>query len=263
MEEKIMHLAVCDDNIADRKQLERLLGRESDRRLSSTGVFYVDSFGNKTAILNTPMIYDGLFLDMTEDGKDAVEIANMLRADGSMLPIIFCCSKVDYRKAANLPENCFFLDKPIGPDALAQMCDQLLSIKGSQVKKLELRSDTETFYLEEAEIMYAHPEHRAIQVHLCDGSERKPIATMLNFCSTLGFNVDDSARGTTKADLGYIRISDSGLLAMIGCSSVVNLKCVEKVGLFHLLMTDGTKIRISPSSRETLQQACRQAKDSR
>lgn len=80
---------------------------------------------------------------------------------------------------------------------------------------------------------------------------------MLNFCSTLGFNVDDSARGTTKADLGYIRISDSGLLAMIGCSSVVNLKCVEKVGLFHLLMTDGTKIRISPSSRETLQQACR------
>ena len=67
-----MHLAVCDDNIADRKQMERLLGRESDRRLGTTGVLYVDSFGNRDAILTTPMIYDGLFIDMTEEGNDAV-----------------------------------------------------------------------------------------------------------------------------------------------------------------------------------------------
>lgn len=26
-----MHIAVCDDNVADRKQLERLLKRESDK----------------------------------------------------------------------------------------------------------------------------------------------------------------------------------------------------------------------------------------
>ncbi len=37
-----MHLAVCDDNIADRKQTERLLGRESDQRINSTGVLYVE-----------------------------------------------------------------------------------------------------------------------------------------------------------------------------------------------------------------------------
>lgn len=34
-----MHIAVCDDNVADRKQLERLLGRESDSRKADTGVF--------------------------------------------------------------------------------------------------------------------------------------------------------------------------------------------------------------------------------
>ena len=33
-----MHLAICDDHMADRKQMERLLGRESDRRLNTTGV---------------------------------------------------------------------------------------------------------------------------------------------------------------------------------------------------------------------------------
>ena len=67
-----MHLAVCDDNIADRKQTERLLGRESDRRSNTTGVLYVDSFGNRNAILSTPMIYDGLFMDMVEDGEYSI-----------------------------------------------------------------------------------------------------------------------------------------------------------------------------------------------
>ena len=28
-----MHIAICDDNIADRKHLERLLSRESDKRM--------------------------------------------------------------------------------------------------------------------------------------------------------------------------------------------------------------------------------------
>ena len=65
-----MHLAICDDHMADRKQMERLLGRESDRRLNTTGVLYVDSFGSKESILVTPMIYDAIFMDMTEDGCD-------------------------------------------------------------------------------------------------------------------------------------------------------------------------------------------------
>ena len=95
-----MHLAVCDDNIADRKQTERLLGRESDRRINTTGVLYVDSFGNRNAILSTPMIYDGLFMDMVEDGCNAAEIARELRKAGSRLPIIFCCSKINYRKGS-------------------------------------------------------------------------------------------------------------------------------------------------------------------
>ena len=82
-----MHLAICDDHMADRKQMERLLGRESDRRLNTTGVLYVDSFGSKESILTTPMIYDAIFMDMTEDGCDAVELSHMLRADGTDVPI--------------------------------------------------------------------------------------------------------------------------------------------------------------------------------
>ena len=257
-----MHLAVCDDNIADRKQLERLLGRESDRRLNTTGVLYVDSFGNRDAILTTPMIYDGLFIDMTEDGNDAVEIAGKLREAGSVLPIVFCCSRIDYRKSPSLPDNCFFLDKPIHPAELAAMCDRLFAIKKSQVKRYEFRSLTETFYLEEKDIMYAWPvDDQTVRIRLTDGSEKTSVSTLLNFCANLGFDVDSSNRGIVKADIGYIRVSPSGLLAMIGCSYAVSLKHVAKIGFFDLTMTDGHKFRIAPSSRRTLQDAKNAAKE--
>ena len=133
-----MHLAICDDHMADRKQMERLLGRESDRRLNTTGVLYVDSFGSKESILVTPMIYDAIFMDMTEDGCDAIELSHMLRADGTDVPIVFCCDKVDYRKSKNLPDNALFLDKPIVVSELTETIDHLLSIKNSKVKKTRI-----------------------------------------------------------------------------------------------------------------------------
>jgi hypothetical protein len=40
-----IYIAVCDNNIADRKQLERLLEREKDKRLMENyDVLYIDSF---------------------------------------------------------------------------------------------------------------------------------------------------------------------------------------------------------------------------
>ena len=256
-----MHLAVCDDNIADRKQMERLLGRESDRRLNTTGVLYVDSFGNRSAILSTPMIYDGLFMDMVEDGCNAAEIARELRNAGNTLPIIFCCSKINYREETDLPDNCFFMDKPIQPAELTEVVETLLTIKNSQEKRMEFRTDTEAFYLTEEEIMYAYPDDRHVRIHLANGGNRECVANMLNFSATLGFDIDYSARGTTKLDLGFIRVSESGLLAMIGCSAVINLKYVDKVSAFHLTMTDGHKIKIAPSSKKALRQMAAEMKE--
>ena len=69
--------------------MERLLGRESDRRMNTTGVLYVDSFGSKESILVTPMIYDAIFMDMTEDGCDAIELSTCFGPMAQMSPIVF------------------------------------------------------------------------------------------------------------------------------------------------------------------------------
>ena len=91
-----MHIAVCDDNIADRKQTERLLGRASDRRLHTTGVLYIDSYGNVEAVLRSPMLYDAFFIDMTSGPVNGFQLARKLIDAGVVAPIILCISTIDY-----------------------------------------------------------------------------------------------------------------------------------------------------------------------
>ena len=81
-----MHIAVCDDNIADRKQMERLLGRASDRRLHTTGVLYIDSYGNVEAVMRSPMLYDAFFIDMT---SGPVKKTDRRRRNGSHRTVHF------------------------------------------------------------------------------------------------------------------------------------------------------------------------------
>lgn len=234
-----MHLAVCDDQIADRKQTERLLGRESDRRIPTTGVLYVDSFGSKNSILTTPMIYDAIFMDMTEE-CDAVELANMLRADGATAPIVFCCGKINYRCAANLPDNSFFIDKPILVKDLTAIIDQLLVIKNNQVKKLEFRNRSETFYLLEEDLLYVEVANdRELMLHLFNGDTRITEMSLKTFC------------GNCKDCNSYIEIS---------CHVILNMLYIKEVTFFKVTMLDGKQFRLGFGESRVLQKELQEFK---
>ena len=85
-----MHIAVCDDNVADRKQLERLLKRESDKRAASTGIIYTDSFGNSTALLSNPMQYDAFYIDMClTEGTTGTDVVMPSQHRVSTLPLYY------------------------------------------------------------------------------------------------------------------------------------------------------------------------------
>lgn len=230
-----MHLAVCDDHVADRKQMERLLGRESDRRISTSGVLYVDCYGSEGSILSTPMIYDAIFMDMNEDGADAVKIANKLRQAGTKIPIIFCCGKVDYRSLADLPENVLFMDKPIQVAELTDMIEQLLVIVNNRDKRLEFRNMTETFYLLEEDLVYAHPrDDRHMILHLTDGTCQTAEASFQNFCASL-CNCES-----------YIALANS---------YVLNMRYIREISMFRVTLEDGTSTRLSFGESGTLKKA--------
>ena len=74
-----MHVAICDDNGADRKQLERLLTRESEKRHTDEGTIYADSYGNATNLLANPLQYDAIFIDICHTpGVTVKEIVDTL-----------------------------------------------------------------------------------------------------------------------------------------------------------------------------------------
>ena len=103
-----MHIAVCDDNVADRKQLERLLKRESDKRAASTGIIYTDSFGNSTSLLSNPMQYDAFYIDMClTEGITGTEVANALIAQGVNAPIVHVLFQ-DQLQGTDLSGKCYF-----------------------------------------------------------------------------------------------------------------------------------------------------------
>ena len=102
-----MHVAICDDNGADRKQLERLLTRESEKRHNDEGTIYADSYGNATNLLANPLQYDAIFIDICRTpGVTVKEIVDKLLEKGVHAPIILCCSLINYREQ-EYPENVF------------------------------------------------------------------------------------------------------------------------------------------------------------
>lgn len=175
-----MHIAVCDDNVADRKQLERLIKRESDKRAKDSGVIYTSSFGNADVMLANPMQYNAFYIDVCKtEGITGMDIVHELTAKGVNTPIVMCCSDINYREYS-FPSNVIFLDKPIKTTELSESIDLALSIMEHSVPLIELREDTETHYVTEQDILYAVEADRHVSVTLKDGRKINVIGSSLN-----------------------------------------------------------------------------------
>lgn len=179
-----MHVAVCDDNVADRKQMERLLHRESDKRLKETGEgLFIDSYGNEKAVLAHPMLYDVFYIDMCKTpGITGVDVVKSLLSLGVVVPIYMCISEIDYRNA-NLPEQVKYLDKAIKAADLTASLEDAQAFKDAAVPLIELREEKNTVYVTEEDILYAVQEERYVDVTLKDGRTIRIRDNILNLFS--------------------------------------------------------------------------------
>lgn len=223
-----MHVAVCDDNIADRKQTERLLGRESDQRAKVTEGLYIDSYGNETALLSTPMLYDIFYIDMCKtEGITGVDVALKLCALGVRVPIYMCCSEIDYRQF-DLPENVRFLEKPIKKDDLSVSLDHAYKVKKSAAPLIELREEKETLYVTETDILYAMQEGRHMTVILKDGRR---------------------VRIATTTDNLFDQWSHFDTFLAPNLKTIVNGRYMAKIVFLQVHMRDGSKFPLNAGCR--------------
>ncbi len=123
-----MHIAVMDDNIADRKQLERLLDRESDRRIHTTGNLYIDSFGAVDSLYIAPKQYDFFMVDIKGPVSGCVDISKKLRAMGIPVPVCILRNEAECADYKDLPDDFFFLEKPIKVAELTETIDKVIAL---------------------------------------------------------------------------------------------------------------------------------------
>lgn len=213
-----MHIAVCDDNVADRKQLERLLKRESDKRAKDTGVIYTNSFGNADVMLANPMQYNAFYIDVCKtEGVTGMDIVKELTTKGVNAPIVMCCSDINYR-TYSFPPNVIFLDKPIKTAELSESIDHALSIMAKAEPLIELREDTETYYVTEPDILYAVEDDRHILVTLTDGRTLSVASTAVNL---------------------YEQIENYPTFIAPSLKTIINGRYIEKLVFRKATMTDG------------------------
>lgn len=225
-----MHIAVCIDNAADRKQMERLLKRASDLQ-DSDHVYYIDSYGNSEAILRKPHFYDMFFVDMLEDKYSSIELILKLFEKKVTCPIILCPSKLDYRAELNtLPlvdkrilNYVFFLDQPVKVEELHKILEIGQEFTDNRISKMELRGTKDTLYVKEEELVYAITAKDRIIIHLTENRQVEILQTMLNFYSE-------------NANFKSYRLISNKIM--------VNINYIKKIDFFGTVtLIDGTKLK--------------------
>ncbi len=186
-----MHIAVFDDNIADRKQTERLLKRQSDRyQNEGKEHFYIDSYGNVEALLRFPQMYDIIFIDMAEPEspdshfKNGLDVARLLFEAGGIKNVVMCSSKHDYEQMAieaGMHDQMLYLKKAIKVKDLEDILTECEKRLGTPKKRLELRGETETIYAEEDDIIFAKTDGLfTVKVVLTEGRSIVLISDIYN-----------------------------------------------------------------------------------
>ena len=223
---KSLSIALFDTNFGERKQMERLLDRESDRRGEPCSI-YTTTFGNKDTLLNTQRIYDAYFLDIPDDSYSAYDLAKDLRLKDIASPIIFLCSSMNYRECGRELSNTFFMDKPVLVANLTAMTEELLQQKAENyVPSIEIRDITKTHYLTEREIVYCENSKRTrnITIHLQDGSTMFTENDIDNFLSEL-------------EPLGQFFMANNHV--------IVNARYVDKTTFFRVYLKSGKSFKRS------------------
>lgn len=231
-----MHIAVCDNNVADRKQLERLLGRECDARKDITGVFYTDSYGEGQSLFPRRMSYDLFFIDITDDSAGTgMDLALSLCQNGITAPIVLCSSKIDYREQSlsidDFPSNILFLNKPIIKAELSSLLDDAVMLESDREPTIELRDTNDTRYVHEDDIILIKQHGRYVDVYLSDGDIVSVLDTLSNF---------------------YSHIVTFSHFVIINKKSIINATYVTSCSIFRVSLTDGTALRPLPRTYRRL-----------
>ena len=233
-----MHIAVCDDNIADRKQMERLLARASDqqKRNGHEG-YYIDLYGNIPSLMQYPQMYDVIFLDIVNGSQNGLDIAAKLRAEGIVCCIVLCSSVWDYEALSGSLDSFLYMHKPVLAAGLSDMLSLCEKNRIHPEPMVELRGESRTIYAHCDEILYVTTLQKGLlSVTLTDNRNVHILSDAANFYEQL---VDFYS---------FIPITDR---------SIINIHHMTSKSLVRVVMDNGQRFYVSPTFWSNVKEALR------
>ncbi|MBQ7944317.1 MAG: hypothetical protein IJ326_09685 [Lachnospiraceae bacterium] len=236
-----MRIAICDDNIADRKHLQRLLERESDKRAGTPNIFYIDSFGDKEHFLFNPLLYDLIFLDMTGTPTLAEEIVAELGRLGYEAPLVMYSSTINHSANPNLPTTIIHKQKPYLAEQLPELIALAEEYQKQQVITMEFRTREQTYYIRKEDILYAELISRSeLILHLNDGTIQNIVGDHEDF---------------TNEFEPYMEFYP------LNSKLIINANYISLLLPFSVMMHNHETLRISPFTYFDLKRWCKMLKE--
>lgn len=226
-----MHIAICIEQAAARKHLERQLSREGDLFQSSEPL-YIDSYGTTAALFAQPLQYD-LYLCEAESAHTLLSAIYILKAIMEAYPqaqrVVFLppdLNEAFFEAAGEIGKSVMVLPVPLSHNTLYTMITRMIEQKKQAEPVFEIRGRNKTVYLHADEFMYAkeHGKRQSVVVN-SDGCELDFLDSLMNLSETM---------------------SEHPSLFMIGSHDLINLNYIKSIHMFSLEMLDGYRISASP-----------------
>lgn len=163
-----MYIAIVADDVAARKQYERLFSRSSDALRQELGDLYVETFGAPDSLLvSTPMKYGLFFIDLAEHSM-LCTLTEQLRAMNA--PGMVCvCAASQPDDLNDIPNLIFAPKDPKQSDVhdLIRKADTYYQSINA-VGKIEIRTEGITHYLLPDDIVYIQSQNQYLSIMLKD-----------------------------------------------------------------------------------------------
>ena len=221
-------VAVCDDEMAQRRQLQFLI--EKNRPGTKIDLF---ESGEDFLKAFRPGLYDLIFMDLLMPGMGGIDATTKIRNIDSSVPIAFATSSKDYAMDGYKNRVIRYIMKPFDPTEVGEVLTLAEQMKGAQ-GGITIRVNGKDMTFSYEKVCYAEQNAHTLYLHMANGATLQMTGKL------------DNIEAQTPDDM-FMRCHKSYLV------NIAHVKNIDK-DLQVFVMKDGDSVHIR---RESLRDAAR------
>lgn len=160
----IIKVAICDDEMAQRRQLQFIIEKSrpgTEINLFESGEDFLNAF--------RPGVYDLIFMDILMPGMGGIDATSKIRSVDASVPIVFATSSKDHAMEGYKNRVIRYLMKPFDPVEVGEVLQLAAQMKGAQGGvSVRISGKDMTFSFEK--ICYVEQSSHTLYMHMANGA---------------------------------------------------------------------------------------------